>query len=220
MVPREAASGAASPGAARPGGAISENPRFSRRERCVPRLARAIRRANRAGADTRPRPRRIRAEKGPPLPVGRRRDHDRNRPPPRTGGDAGRRAGARRRSPRRSLCRGHGRRAAAAGRPRACRTPPRRPRPTLHLRQLLAVLDWAGAHLPEPEPAPVEEPEEEPWEPPPAVMSPITTAARTSSTMAARPMSAARKRPSSRRGWKTWSAASGRSRSTTAARAA
>ena len=38
-----------------------------------------------------------------------------------------------------------------------------------HLRQLLAVLDWAGAHLPEPEPAPVEEPEEEPWEPPPAV---------------------------------------------------
>ena len=38
-----------------------------------------------------------------------------------------------------------------------------------HLRQLLAVLDWAAAHLPEPEPAPVEEPEEEPWEPPPAV---------------------------------------------------
>ena len=38
-----------------------------------------------------------------------------------------------------------------------------------HLRQLLSVLDWAGAHLPEPEPAPVEEPEEEPWEPPPAV---------------------------------------------------
>ena len=38
-----------------------------------------------------------------------------------------------------------------------------------HLRKLLAVLDWAGAHLPEPEPAPVEEPEEEPWEPPPAV---------------------------------------------------
>ena len=27
-----------------------------------------------------------------------------------------------------------------------------------HLRQLLAVLDWAAAHLPEPEPAPVEEP--------------------------------------------------------------
>ena len=38
-----------------------------------------------------------------------------------------------------------------------------------HLRQLLAVLDWAAAHLPEPEPEPVEEPEEEPWEPPPAV---------------------------------------------------
>ena len=28
----------------------------------------------------------------------------------------------------------------------------------VHLRQLLAVLDWAAAHLPEPEPAPVEEP--------------------------------------------------------------
>ena len=27
-----------------------------------------------------------------------------------------------------------------------------------HLRQLLSVLDWAGKHLPEPEPAPVEEP--------------------------------------------------------------
>ena len=38
-----------------------------------------------------------------------------------------------------------------------------------HLHKLLALLDWAGAHLPEPEPAPVEEPEEEPWEPPPAV---------------------------------------------------
>ena len=34
-----------------------------------------------------------------------------------------------------------------------------------HLRQLLAVLDWAGAHLPEPQP------EEEPWEPPPPVES-------------------------------------------------
>ncbi len=33
-----------------------------------------------------------------------------------------------------------------------------------HLHKLLALLDWAGAHLPEP-PAP--EPEEEPWEPPP-----------------------------------------------------
>ena len=32
-----------------------------------------------------------------------------------------------------------------------------------HLRQLLAVLDWSAAHMPEPEP----EPEEEPWEPPP-----------------------------------------------------
>ena len=30
-----------------------------------------------------------------------------------------------------------------------------------HLRQLLAVLDWAAAHLPEPEPAPVEEPANE-----------------------------------------------------------
>ena len=38
-----------------------------------------------------------------------------------------------------------------------------------HLHKLLAVLDWAGAHLPEPEPR--EEPEEEPWEPPPAVKS-------------------------------------------------
>ena len=38
-----------------------------------------------------------------------------------------------------------------------------------HLHKLLALLDWAGAHMPEPEPAPVEEPEEEPWEPPPAV---------------------------------------------------
>ncbi len=40
-----------------------------------------------------------------------------------------------------------------------------------HLRQLLAVLDWAGAHLPEPEPgqepAPEPEPVEDPWEPPP-----------------------------------------------------
>ena len=32
-----------------------------------------------------------------------------------------------------------------------------------HLRELLAVLDWSAAHLPEPAP----EPEEEPWEPPP-----------------------------------------------------
>ncbi len=40
-----------------------------------------------------------------------------------------------------------------------------------HLRQLLAVIDWAGAHLPEPEPgqepAPEPEPVEDPWEPPP-----------------------------------------------------
>ena len=36
-----------------------------------------------------------------------------------------------------------------------------------HLRQLLALLDWSAAHLPEPAPAP--EPEEEPWEPPPAI---------------------------------------------------
>ena len=34
-----------------------------------------------------------------------------------------------------------------------------------HLRQLLALLDWSAAHLPEPAPEP--EPEEEPWEPPP-----------------------------------------------------
>ena len=32
-----------------------------------------------------------------------------------------------------------------------------------HLRELLAVLDWSAAHMPEPEP----EPEEELWEPPP-----------------------------------------------------
>ena len=38
-----------------------------------------------------------------------------------------------------------------------------------HLRQLLALLDWSAAHLPEPAPAP--EPEEEPWEPPPAIES-------------------------------------------------
>ena len=37
-----------------------------------------------------------------------------------------------------------------------------------HLRKLLALLDWAGAHLPEPT-AP--EPEEEPWQPPPAIES-------------------------------------------------
>ena len=36
-----------------------------------------------------------------------------------------------------------------------------------HLRQLLALLDWSAAHLPEPAPEP--EPEEEPWEPPPAI---------------------------------------------------
>ena len=40
-----------------------------------------------------------------------------------------------------------------------------------HLRQLLAVLDWAGAHLPEPEPEPAPEPVEEPWEPPPPILS-------------------------------------------------
>ena len=34
-----------------------------------------------------------------------------------------------------------------------------------HLRELLAVLDWSAAHMPEPAPAP--ELEEEPWEPPP-----------------------------------------------------
>ena len=31
-----------------------------------------------------------------------------------------------------------------------------------HLRQLLAVLDWAAAHLPEPDPAPSDEPSEAP----------------------------------------------------------
>ena len=36
-----------------------------------------------------------------------------------------------------------------------------------HLRQLLALLDWSAAHLPEPEP----ESEEEPWEPPPPAES-------------------------------------------------
>ena len=36
-----------------------------------------------------------------------------------------------------------------------------------HLHKLLAVLDWAGAHLPEPAP----QPEEEPRKPPPAVES-------------------------------------------------
>ena len=54
VVPREADSGAASSGVARPSGAISENPRFSRRERCARRLVRAIRRANRAGAKRAP----------------------------------------------------------------------------------------------------------------------------------------------------------------------
>ncbi len=37
-------------------------PGVSKRERCVRRLARAIRRANRAGADTRPRPHAKRAQ--------------------------------------------------------------------------------------------------------------------------------------------------------------
>ena len=36
-----------------------------------------------------------------------------------------------------------------------------------HLRQLLGVLDWAAAHLPEPDP----EPEEDPREPPPPAVS-------------------------------------------------
>ncbi len=83
-----------------------------------------------------------------------------------------------------------------------------------HLRQLLAVLDWAAAHLPEPEP----EPEEEMWDglddplDGPTLMCRTMTAARTSSTMAARSGPAARRRRSSGRGWKTWSAGSGRSR--------
>ena len=54
MSPREEASGAAS----RPRRPGAERPRFSRQAKCVlclPRV-RAIRRANRAGADTRPRP--------------------------------------------------------------------------------------------------------------------------------------------------------------------
>ena len=42
----------------------------NRRETCALRLARAIRRTNRAGADTRPRPRGLRAKQGPPLPAG------------------------------------------------------------------------------------------------------------------------------------------------------
>ena len=83
-----------------------------------------------------------------------------------------------------------------------------------HLRQLLAVLDWAAAHLPEPEP----EPEEEIWdglddpfdEPDPYVSD--YDGSETSSTMAEKSMPAARRRRSSGRGWKRWSAGSGRSR--------
>ena len=48
--------------------------------------------------------------------------------------------------------------------------PPRRPRPTRPSAQAPRRARLGRqAHLPEPEPAPVEEPEEEPWEPPPAV---------------------------------------------------
>ena len=57
----------------------ADRPRFSRQAKCVlclPR-ARAIRRANRAGADTRPRPRRLRANKGRSAPGSRRR-YERN----------------------------------------------------------------------------------------------------------------------------------------------
>ena len=88
-----------------------------------------------------------------------------------------------------------------------------------HLRQLLAVLDWAAPTCPNRSLPLSRNRKKSPGSRRPP-SNPITTAARTSSTMAARPMSAARKRPSSGRGWKTWSAASGRSRSTTAARAA
>ena len=66
MGPRETASGAAS----RPHRPGADRPRFSQQARsvlCLPRV-RAIRRANRAGADTRPRPRRIRAKRGPATP--------------------------------------------------------------------------------------------------------------------------------------------------------
>ena len=53
--------------------------------------------------------------------------------------------------------------AAAPGRPRPRRCHRAGRAQLAHLRELLAVLDWSAAHLPEPEP----EPEEEPWEPPP-----------------------------------------------------
>ena len=84
-----------------------------------------------------------------------------------------------------------------------------------HLRQLLAVLDWAAAHLPEPEPAPVEEPEEEPWEPPPAV-KPDYDGSEDEFHYGGEAYVGSQETPGFRRGWKTWSAASGRSRSTTA----
>ena len=56
MGSKEAASGAASSGVARPSGADFSKPVRSRRETCVPRLARAIRRANRAAAKRAPAP--------------------------------------------------------------------------------------------------------------------------------------------------------------------
>ena len=66
--------------------------------------------------------------------------------------------------------------------------------PLAHLRQLLALLDWSAAHMPEPEPA-----GEPPDEASDALVSrlrscrpgsPAMTAARTSSTNAAKPGSA------------------------------
>ena len=187
------------------------------------RLVRAIRRANRAGADAQPTPAQDTRGKGTAAPgpdEGER--HDRNRPPPRTGGKAGRRAGARRRSPRHwPMPKTPSAGAAAPGRPRALPNATAPPAPSsTHLRQLLSVLDWAGS--------------------PPARTGACTcrgTGRRALGAAARRQTRLRRQRgrvPLWRRGlcrqpgnarvqgrgWKTWSAASGRSRSTTAARAA
>ena len=78
--------------------------------------------------------RRIRAKQGP-APRRRRRDDDRTRPPTRTGGDAGRKACARRRGPRCRLGGGHERRppsearASTGGRARSARIGPPLPFP-------------------------------------------------------------------------------------------